>query len=93
LEKHIDGTGTETSPPAFVTCVLIVLTAEQTTKQELNEGKRPMWLTGEAVIIQAIATTISNSLFIEIQKEVTTHCIVVKMFLPLGFPVQTNTDR
>jgi hypothetical protein len=70
-EKHIDGTGTEPSPPAFVTGVPIVLTAEQTTKQELYEGKKLMWLTGEAVIKQAITTTISDSLFIEIQKEVT----------------------
>jgi hypothetical protein len=66
LEKHIDGTGMEPSPPAFVTGVPIVLTAEQTTKQELYEGKKLMWLTGEAVIKQAIATTISDSLFIEI---------------------------
>ena len=71
LEKHINGTGTEPSPPAFVPGVPIVLTAEQTTEQELYEGKKSMWLTGEAVIKQAIATTISDSLFIEIQKEVT----------------------
>jgi hypothetical protein len=66
LEKHIDGTGMEPSPPAFVTGVLIVLMAEQTTEQELYEGKKSMWLTGEAVIKQAITTTISDSLFIEI---------------------------
>jgi hypothetical protein len=66
-------TALEPSPPAFVTVVLIVLMAEQTTEQELYEGKKSMWLTGEAVIKQAIATMISDSLFIKIQKEVTIH--------------------
>ena len=73
LEKHINGTRTEPNPPAFVTGVPIVLTAEQMAKQELYEEKKLMWLTGEAVIKQAITTMIPNSLFIKIQKEVTAH--------------------
>ena len=46
LGKHINSTGTEPSPLAFVTGVLIVLTAEQTAEQELYEEKKLMWLPG-----------------------------------------------
>ena len=74
LEMHINSTGMEPSPPAFVTGVPIVLTVEQTAEQELYaKEKKLMWLTGEAVIKQAITTMISNSLFIKMQKEVTAH--------------------
>jgi hypothetical protein len=73
LEKHIDSTGIAPSPPTFITGAPLVLTADQTAELELYEEKKSKWLTGEAVIKQAIATTISDSLFIEIQKEVTTH--------------------
>ena len=65
LETHIDGTGTAPSPPAFIIHRPFLLTAEEMGELELYENKSK-WLTGEAVIKQAITTTISDSLFIDI---------------------------
>ena len=73
LEQHINGTGTPPNPLTFTLSGPFPLTMEQTAELELYEGKKSKWLAGEAVIKQAIATTISNSLFIEIHKEVTAH--------------------
>jgi hypothetical protein len=73
LEQHIDSTGTAPNPPTFALGGQFPLTMEQTAEQELYEGKMSKWLMGEAVIKQAIATTISDSLFIVIRKEVMGH--------------------
>ena len=73
LEKHIDGTRIASSSPAFISGGPFLLIAEQVAELELYEKNKSKWLTGEAVIKQAIATMISDSLFINIQKEVTAH--------------------
>ena len=72
LKKHIDGTGIGPCPPAFTSGGPFPLTTDQMAELELYEEKKSKWLMGEAVIKQAIATMISNSLFIEIKKEVMT---------------------
>jgi hypothetical protein len=73
LEQHINGTRTPPNPPTFTLGGPFPLTVEQTAEPELFEGKKSKWLTGEAVINQAITSTVSDSLFIEIHKEVTAH--------------------
>ena len=73
LEKHIDGTRTPPNPLAFILGWPFPLAVDQTAELELYDKKKSKWLMGEAVIKQAIATMISNSLFIEICKEITAH--------------------
>ena len=72
LEKHIDGMGTIPIPPAFALGPT-PLTAEQMAEVKLYEENQSKWVTNEAVIKQAIATTIPDSLFIEVRKEVMAH--------------------
>src|SRR5882762_1953369 len=71
LEKHIDGTGSAPNPPVFALGGPTPLTTAQTTEIEQYEEKQSKWMMGEAVVRQAIATTIPDSLFIEVRKEVT----------------------
>src|SRR5882762_7911695 len=71
LEKHIDGTGSAPNPPVFALGGPTPLTTAQTTEIEQYEEKQSKWMMGEAVVKQAIATTIPDSLFIEVRKEVT----------------------
>ena len=73
LEKHIDGTGTPLNPPIFIWTGPTLLTSDQITEYEEYQGKWLKWLMGEAVIKQAIATMIPDSLFIEVHKEVMAH--------------------
>ena len=58
LEKHIDRTGTPPNPPIFTWTGPTPLTLDQITEYEEYQGKQLKWLMGEAVIKQAIATTI-----------------------------------
>ena len=69
LEKHIDGTGTPLNLPIFIWTGPTPLTSDQITEYEEYEVKQLKWLMGEAVIKQAIATMIPDSLFIEVHKE------------------------
>ena len=71
LEKHIDGTGTAPIPLAFTPGGPTPLTADQMAEIKLYEENQLKWMMNEAVIKQAIATTIPDSLFIEVRKEVT----------------------
>jgi hypothetical protein len=57
----------------FTTGGPIPLTPEQTAELELYEEKNLKWTMGEAVIKQAIATIIPDSLFIEVRKEAMAH--------------------
>ena len=58
LEKHIDGTGTPPNPLIFTWTGPTPLTSDQITEYGEYEVKQSKWLMGEAVIKQAIATTI-----------------------------------
>ena len=69
LEKHIDRTGTPLNLPIFIWTGPTPLTSDQITEYEEYEVKQLKWLMGEAVIKQAIATMIPDSLFIEVHKE------------------------
>ena len=62
---------TPPNPPIFIWTGPTPLTSDQITEYEEYEVKQSKWLMGEAVIKQAITTTIPNSLFIEVHKEVT----------------------
>jgi hypothetical protein len=68
LEKHIDGMGSAPVSPVFTIGGPIPLTPEQTAELELYEKKNLKWTMGEAVIKQAIATMIPDSLFIKVRK-------------------------
>ena len=70
LEKHIDGMGTPPNPPIFTWIGPTPFTSDQITEYEEYQVKQSKWLMGEAVIKQAIATTIPDSLFIEVCKKV-----------------------
>ena len=73
LKKHTDRTGTPLNPPIFTWTGPTPLTSDQITEYEEYQGKQSKWLMGEAVIKQAIATMIPDSLFIEVHKEVMAH--------------------
>ena len=80
LEKHIDSMGTAPIPQAF-TCDPTLLTADQMVEVKLYEENQSKWVMNEVVIEQAIATTITDSLLIEIRKEVTAHLMWEAMWL------------
>jgi hypothetical protein len=71
LVKHIDGTGTAPIPSAFTSGSPNPLTADQIAEIKLYEENQSKWMMNEVVIKQAIATTIPDSLFMEVHKEVT----------------------
>ena len=73
LGKHINSTWIVPSPPAVTLGGPFLLTAEQMAELEQYEENKLKWLTGEAVMKQAIAIMIYDSLFIEIQNEVIAH--------------------
>ena len=73
LEKHIDGMGKPPKPAIFTWTGPTLLTSDQITEYEEYEVKQSKWLMGEAVIKQAIPTTIPDLLCIEVCKEVTAH--------------------
>ena len=54
LEKHIDGTRTPLNPPPFILGGPFPITMDPIAELELYEEKKLKWLTGEAVIKQAI---------------------------------------
>ena len=64
---------TPPNPPIFIWTGPTPLTSDQITEYEEYQGKQSKWLMGEAVIKQAIATMIPDSLFIEVCKEVMAH--------------------
>ena len=68
LVTHIDGTGVI---PSQVTICLEAPTAEQ--QQELDEYESTLskWKSDKAIIMQAIATVIPDSLFLEVRKKET----------------------
>jgi len=71
LEKHIDGTGKAPKTPEFAMAGPTALTDAQKEEFNLYEAEQSKWMMGEAVIKQAIATTIPDSLFLEIRRETT----------------------
>src|SRR5882762_6969018 len=71
LEDHIDGIGKAPEPPVFVMHGPTTLTDVQKQEFELYETKQSKWMMGEAVIKQAIASTIPDSLFLEVRREIT----------------------
>ena len=72
--KHVDETRTAANPPAFALGCPTPLTADQTAEiEQYSEEKQSKWMMGEVIIKQAMATTFSDSLFIELHKEVTAH--------------------
>ena|SRR5882762_6116716 len=68
LNKHLDGTATEPGSPAFSVTGPTPLTAAQTTEVEAYKAALSIWQTGEAVLKQAIASTIPDSLFLDVRK-------------------------
>src|ERR1700678_1033216 len=68
LINHIDGTGTVPSPP--VTCTMDSGALTQIQQGALDEyaAKLLRWRSGEAIVRQAIASMISDSLFLEVRK-------------------------
>src|ERR1700678_1025747 len=68
LIDHIDGTGTVPSSP--VTCTMDSGALTEIQQEALDEyaAELSRWRSGEAIIRQAIASTISDSLFLEVRK-------------------------
>jgi hypothetical protein len=73
LEKHIDGMGKVPTTLEFAIEDLTLLTDAQKEELNLYEAQQSKWMMGEAVVKQAIATTIPDLLFLEIQREMTAH--------------------
>src|SRR5712664_3965030 len=73
LQGHIDGTNLEPAAPAFTVNGPTPLTAEQVAELETHNAELLKWRTGEAVVKQAIASTIPDSLFMDVCKEGTGH--------------------
>jgi hypothetical protein len=67
LSSHIDGTGVAPSPLAYSG----MLTEEERKKTEEYEANLFRWQSDEAIIKQAIASLISDSLFLEVRKKET----------------------
>ena len=70
LNQHIDGTGI---PPLLVSIDTGTepLTATQQKTLDDNKAEISRWQSEEAIIRQTIASTISDSLFLEVRKKVT----------------------
>ena len=66
LEKHINATGIALIPLTFTLGGPFLFTTKQMAKLELYEENKLKWMMDETIIQQAITTTISDSLFIEI---------------------------
>jgi hypothetical protein len=71
LHKHLDGLASELTALAFSLTGPMPLTAVQTAEVEAYEAALLIWQTGEAVLKQAIASTIPDSLFLDVRKELT----------------------
>ena len=71
LDKHLDGSALEPTAPTFALTGPTPLTADQQTEVESYETALSVWQTGEAVLKQAIASTIPDSLFLDVRKELT----------------------
>ena len=63
LHKHLDGTASEPAAPVHGPTPL---TAVQTSEVEAYKAALLIWQTGEAVLKQAIASTIPDSLFLDV---------------------------
>src|ERR1700678_4098222 len=68
LIDHIDGTGTVPSPPVTRTTDSGALTEIQQGALDEYAAELLRWQSGEAIVRQAIASTISDSLFLEVRK-------------------------
>jgi len=71
LQKHLDGTDSEPAALAFPVAGPTPLTAAQTEELKAYEASLSKWQAGEAVLKQAIASTIPDSLFLDVRKEKT----------------------
>jgi hypothetical protein len=71
LNKHLNGTASAPVAPAFSQTGPAPLTAAETIEVEAYEAALSIWQTGEAVLKQAIASTIPDSLFLDVRKELT----------------------
>src|SRR5271168_3398649 len=68
LIDHIDGTGKVPSPPVTRTTDSGALTEIQQGALDEYAAELSRWRSGEAIVRQAIASTISDSLFLEVRK-------------------------
>jgi hypothetical protein len=66
LVKHINSTDTKPQQPAFAMIGPTLLTSDQITELQTYETNLSSWETGEVVVKQAIASTISDSLFLDV---------------------------
>jgi len=72
LKLHIDGTGKIPISPVVQSATSATALTETEVKEISDyEAKLSEWHIGEAIIKQAIATIISDSLFLEVRKEET----------------------
>ena len=70
LNQHIDGTGTPPLPVSIDTGTKPLTATQQKTLDD-NAAEISRWRSEEAIIRQAIASTISDSLFLEVRKKAT----------------------
>jgi hypothetical protein len=68
LQKYLDGTDSKPTAPAFPVAGPMLLTAVQTEELEAYKASLSKWQVREAVLKQAIASTIPDSLFLDVQK-------------------------
>ncbi|KIM75466.1 hypothetical protein PILCRDRAFT_13550 [Piloderma croceum F 1598] len=64
LNKHLNGTASAPVAPAFSLTGPVLLIAAQTIEVEAYKATLSIWQTDEAVLKQAIASTIPDSLFL-----------------------------
>ena len=69
--KHLDGSAFEPTALAFSLTGPMPLNIALTTNVEAYEAVLLIWQTREAVLKQAIMSTIPDSLFFDVQKELT----------------------
>ena len=71
LVSHLDGTGQAPTPLTFTLEGPTPLTTEQQEEFDIYASALSKWQSEEAIIRQAIASTISDSLFLEVRKKET----------------------